>query len=189
MEVDVLPGLHSFSSVPPSQWRGNRAEVKADAVLANFRARDGLRAQIALVMWPDDDEVSVGHAELFGGPRDYERLEDAGMLSPKRLGNQLVARIRALKYNDVGRATGASTTWAQIDGWAAADSRTLLGGLGATAAGAYGELLPRAVRFKAEPAVKVPLADPRALFAVYALTRVVPIMTGHGKPQVQGPNA
>jgi hypothetical protein len=35
----------------------------------------------------------------------------------------------------------------------------------------------------------VPIADPTALFAVYALTRVVPIMTGYGKDSVEGPNA
>ena len=61
--------------------------------------------------------------------------------------------------------------------------------LGATRTGAYGVLLPSATRFKTEPAIEVPLADPSALFAVYALTRVVPIMTGYGKETVEGPNA
>ena len=61
--------------------------------------------------------------------------------------------------------------------------------VGSDLAGAYGVLLPSATRFKTEPAIEVPIADPTALFAVYALTRVVPIMSGYGKESVEGPNA
>ncbi len=187
--VEVLGGTRSITAVPPSQWHGDRKDRTADATLANLQAADGLRAQVALLRWPDDDEVSLGHAEIFGGPADYKRLEDAGLMSPKVVGDKLVARIRALKYSEVGRASGAVTDWAQIGGWADADAPTVLRDLGATATGAYGDLLPSATRFKSEPAIEVPAADPRALFAVYALTRVMPIMTGHGKSAVEGPNA
>ncbi|MBB5633302.1 hypothetical protein BKA04_001525 [Cryobacterium mesophilum] len=187
--VEILDGARAITAVPPSQWHGDRKERVADATLANLQAADGLRARIALVKWPDDDEVSLGHAEIFGGPADYERLEDAGLISPKAVGDKLVARIRALKYGEAGRASGAVTDWAQIGGWADADAPTVLRDLGATATGTYGDLLPSATRFKSEPAIEVLAADPRALFAVYALTRVMPIMTGHGKSAVEGPNA
>jgi hypothetical protein len=189
VEVEVLEGSSAFTAVPPSQWHGDRKKRTGTAVLANLKAPDGLRAQVALVTWPDDDEVSLGHAELFGGPSDYERLEDAGLISPKVIGGDLVARIRALKYGDAGRATGAVTAWEQIDAWAGGDARAILADLGATATGDYGVLNPTARRFKSEPAITIATTDPRALFAVYALTRVVPIMTGHGKSGVEGPNA
>lgn len=187
--VDILDGTHPFTAVPPSQWHGDRKEQLAQAVLANLRADDGLRAQISLVIWPEGDEVSLGHTELFGGPSDYERLEDAGLISPKLVGDKLVARIRALKYGDAGRATGAVVDWAQIDEWAGGDAHTKLADLGATRTGTYGELLPTATRFKSESGIEVPLDSPGALFAVYALTRVMPIMTGYGKGAVEGPNA
>lgn len=189
VSVEVLDGQHAIAVVPPSQWHGDRQERPAHATLANLKADDGLRAQVSLVRWDDSDEISLGFAELLAGPADYERLEDAGAISPKPVDDKLVARIRALRYGNTGRATGASVEWSQIDEWAGGDAQAKLAGLGATRTGAYGVLLPSATRFKTEPAIEVPHADPAALFAVYALTRVVPIMTGYGKVSVEGPNA
>ena len=188
VSVEVLDGQHAITVVPPSQWHGDRQERPANAVVANLKADDGLRARVSLVRWDDSDETSLGFAELLTGPSDYERLEDAGAISPKLVGDKLVARIRALRYGRAGRATGAAVEWSQISEWAGGDAQALLAALGATRTGAYGVLLPSATRFKTEPAIEVPLADPSALFAVYALTRVVPIMTGYGKESVEGPN-
>jgi hypothetical protein len=189
VSIDVLDGQHAISVVPPSQWHGDRQARPAHAVLANLKADDGLRAQVSLVRWDDSDEISLGFAELLAGPSDYERLEDAGAISPKLIDEKLVARIRALRYGKTGRATGAAVEWSQISEWAGGDAQALLAELGATRTGAYGVLMPSATRFKTEPAIEVPIADPTALFAVYALTRVVPIMTGYGKESVEGPNA
>ncbi|CAG7844898.1 hypothetical protein USB125703_01150 [Pseudoclavibacter triregionum] len=189
VSVEVLDGQHAIAVVPPSQWHGDRQERPARAVLANLKADDGLRAQVSLVRWDDSDEISLGFAELLAGPSDYERLEDAGAISPKLVRDKLVARLRALRYGKTGRATGATVEWAQISEWAGGDAQALLADLGATRTGAYGVLLPSATRFKTEPAIEVPIADPTALFAAYALTRVVPIMTGYGKESVEGPNA
>ncbi|WP_292729458.1 hypothetical protein [Microbacterium sp. UBA837] len=189
VSVEVLVGQHTIAVVPPSQWHGDRQERPAHAALANLKADDGLRAQVSLVRWDDSDEISLGFAELLAGPSDYERLENAGAISPKLVDDKLVARIRALRYGKAGRATGAAVEWSQISEWAGGDAQTLLADLGATRTGAYGVLLPSATRFKTEPAIEVPIADPAALFAVYALTRVVPIMTGYGKESVEGPNA
>src|SRR5690606_24609569 len=131
---------------------------------------------------------SLGHAELFGGPSDYERLEDAGVMSPKLIDGRLVARIRALRYSG-DRAYAAAVEWSQIDEWGGRDCLEFLRSLGATSTGAYGDLYSQATRFKSEPAVEVPLNNPVALFGVYALTRVTPIMVGFGKSEVEGPNA
>lgn len=189
VSVEELDGQHAITVVPPSQWHGDRQERPARAVLANLKADDGLRAQVSLVRWDDSDEISLGFAELLAGPSDYERLEDAGAISPKLVDDKLVARIRALRYGKSGRATSAAVEWSQMSEWAGGDAQALLAALGATRTGAYGVLLPSATRFKAEPAIEVSLADPTALFAVYALTRVVPIMTGYGKESLEGPNA
>jgi hypothetical protein len=189
VSVEVLDSTYAIAVVPPSQWHGDRQERPAHAVLANLKADDGLRAQVSLVRWDDSDEISLGFAELLAGPSDYERLEDAGAISQKLVDDKLVARIRALRYGKTGRATGAAVEWPQISEWAGGDAQEMLLDLGATRTGAYGVLLPSATRFKTEPAIEVPLANPTPLFAVYALTRVVPIMTGYGKQSVEGPNA
>lgn len=188
VSVEMIDGEHAIAVVPPSQWHGDRQERPAHAVVANLKADDGLRAQVSLVRWDDSDESSLGFAEMLAGPSDYQRLEDAGAISPKLVDDKLVARIRALRYGQNGRATGAAVEWSQIGEWAGGDAQALLAELGATRTGAYGVLLPSATRFKTEPAIEVPIADPTALFAVYALTRVVPIMTGYGKKSAEGPN-
>lgn len=189
VSVAMLDGQHRIAVVPPSQWHGDRQERPAHAVVANLKADDGLRAQVSLVRWDDSNEISLGFAELLAGPSDYERLEDAGAISPRLVDDKLVARMRALRYGKTGRATGAAVEWSQISKWAGGDAQALLADLGATRTGSYGVLLPSATRFKAEPAVEVPLDVPAALFAVYALTRVVPIMTSYGRDAVEGPNA
>jgi hypothetical protein len=188
VSVEVLDGQHAISVVPPSQWHGDRQERSAHAIVANLKADDGLRAQVSLVRWNDGNEFSLGFAELLAGPSDYERLEDAGAISPKLVGEKLVARIRALRYGKTGRATSTAVEWSQISEWAGGDAKVLLANLQATRTGEYGVLLPSATRFKSEPAIEVPLVDPTALFAAYALTRIVPIMTGYGKDAVEAAN-
>lgn len=187
--VEVLQGVLPFTGVPTSQWHGDRAERTGDGVLANISAPDGLRLQVVLVTWPGGEEVSLRQSILLAGPADYQRLEDAGELGPKIVGDRYVARIRAMKYKAGGRAGLDAVEWGRLDEWLGSDSQRMFLDLGATRVGTYGELLPQATRFKTEPAVEVPIQKPDALFAVYALTRVLPIMAGHGKPTVEGPHA
>lgn len=185
VDVEVLDGEQNFVGVPTSQWHGNKMEIEGRAVIANLRANDGLRAQVALVAWPDGAEWSLRMSDLLAGPADYDRLRDAGELAPKPAGDKLVARIRALKYKDHGRAGLDAVEWANLDSWAAQDARALLKDLGATRTGTYVELLPTAARFRGEPALEVYATTPAALFAVYALTRVMPLMKGHGREDVE----
>lgn len=185
VDIEVLDGEHTFRGVPTSEWRGNKLEIEGRAVLANLKAEDGLRAQVALVAWPGGTEWSLRMSDLLAGPADYDRLRDAGELAPKNVGDKLVARIRALRYKDKVRASLDVTEWEQLDDWAGQDARALLKSLGATRTGAYGELWPAATRFKSESAVEIDPANPAAFFALYALTRIMPIMTGHGRDGVE----
>jgi hypothetical protein len=187
--VEVLDGVVPFTGVPTSQWHGDRLDRTGKGVLANLSASDGLRLQVVLVTWPGGEEVSLRQSILLAGPADYQRLEDAGELGPKIVGDRYVARIRAMKYKPGGRAGLDAVAWGQLDAWLGTDSQTALEVFGATRVGSYGDLYPQATRFKAEPAVEVPISKPDALFAVYALTRVLPIMAAHGKPSVEGPHA
>lgn len=59
MPVDVLNGQHAFAGVPTSQWQSNRREVTGSGMLANLRTPDGLRAQVALVPWPDGQDIGT----------------------------------------------------------------------------------------------------------------------------------
>ena len=185
VDVAILDGEHAFLGVPTSEWHGNRLEVEGSAVIANLSAPDGLRAQVALVVWPGGTEWSTRMSDLLAGPSDHNRLRDAGELAPKQAGDKLVARIRALRYKDQGRAGLDAVEWGHLDDWAGQDARTFLATLGATRTGSYVELLPSAARFRGEPAVEVDISHPSALFAVYALTRVMPLMTGHGREGVE----
>jgi len=185
VDVEMLEGEQVFKGVPTSEWHGNRQEIEGKAVLANLKAEDGLRAQVALVVWPGGTEWSLRLSDLLAGPSDYDRLRDAGELAPKVVGDKLVARIRALRYKDKVRAGLDTVEWGQLDEWAGQDASALLASLGATRTGTYVELWPAATRFKSESAVEVDIASPAAFFGLYALTRVMPIMTGHGRDGVE----
>lgn len=185
VDVEILDGEHSFHGVPTSEWRGNKQEVEGRAILANVKAADGLRAQIALVAWPGGTECSLRMGDLLAGPADYDRLRDAGELTVKLVEDSLISRIRALRYKEQGRAGLDAVEWEGLDRWADRDSRQLLADLGATRTGTYVELLPAATRFRTEPAVETHASNPAALFAIYALTRIMPLMTGHGRDGVE----
>lgn len=186
--VSTLVGTVPFTGVPANQWRGDQLERTGEGVLANLSAPDGLRLQIVLVTWPGLDEVSLRTSVLLGGPADYGRLQEAGELTPKAIGDHLVARIRAMKYKAGGRASLEIAEWSLLDEWLGSDARSYLLDLGATRIGTYGDLYTDATRFKAEPAIEVHKSKVDALFAVYAMTRVLPIMTAHGRGVVEGPN-
>lgn len=183
--VEVLDGEHPFVGVPTSEWHGSKQEIEGRAEIANLRADDGLRAQVALVAWPNGLEWSLRLSDLLAGPSDYDRLRDAGELAPRPAGDKLIARIRALKYKEQGRASLDAVEWDDLDSWAGQDARAFLEGLGATRTGTYVELLPTAARFREEPAIEVAASSPAALFAVYALTRVMPLMFGHGRAGIE----
>jgi hypothetical protein len=163
--VEVLSEPSTTTTVPPSEWRGNRVGRFGTATIGSVSAADDLRTQVSLVRWPDGDEFSLDHAEVFGKPAGYAHSEEARLIFPQHVGD------------NGGHAPGTATNWSQIDKWAVGGARTGFRGLDVTASELPGELLLGATGLKIEPVVDVRTGEPRALIAVYALTRVLPTVT------------
>ncbi|UUT36402.1 hypothetical protein [Microbacterium elymi] len=91
-----------------------------------------------------------------------------------------VALLRTLKYGDRGYPSLASITWEELNGLAGADAADLLISHGARI-GAYEDLRPEARQYREHPAFAVSEDGLEAVFAAFAITRVIPIMKGFGR--------
>ncbi|MCE7483505.1 hypothetical protein LZG07_16530 [Microbacterium profundi] len=147
---------------------------------AVIESSDGLRMTVGCTVW-DDGSADVQPLDYLAGPDAYRRLESAGRmtLNVATLGSR-VSLLRALKYGDRGYPTLASVTWGELTELAGADAAALLVSHGARV-GTYGELKPDAVRYREHPAFAVSTDGLEAVFAAFAVTRVLPIMKGFGR--------
>jgi len=155
--------------------------------LAKLTTPDGLIANVGVTRWPDG-----GHdqrlIDFVSGPDAYRRLERAGNMSLNAAASGVVAVLRALRYTGRELATLQAVGWGQLDQWLGEDAQQYFLALRAKAVGAHGDLRPEARRFAGEPAIVVDPAEPAALFAAYALTRVIPLATDFGRDGVEAFN-
>lgn len=182
VEVDTREGASSFRGSPLSDREGG--EQEGSVRLAKLSTPDGFIANVGVTRWPDEtyDQRLI---DFFAGPDPYRRLERAGNMSLNPTKGGVVAVLRALKYTSRELPSLQAVGWPQLDAWLGEDAQAYFLGLGAVAAGSYGALRPEARRFADEPAIIVDPHEPLALFAAYALTRVIPILTDFGRSGVQ----
>jgi len=182
--VTLRAGVETYEGVPTS---AGRAGVTAEGQLrlAEFSSSDGLMMTAGLIDWPDGT-TDVQPLDFLAGPDAYRRLERAGRMSLTESGRgSRVALLRALKYGERGWPTLATVTWEELDRLAATDVAGLLVSHGAMRVGRYGDLRPEAKRFVESPAIEVAPAAAEAVFAAFAITRVIPIMKDFGRSGVE----
>ena len=97
----------------------------------------------------------------------------------------LVALLRALKHGDRGWPSLAAATWQELDWLAGGDVTELLLSHGATRVGRYADLRPGVKRYADSPAFEVAPDAAEAVFAAFAITRVIPIMKEFGRSGVE----
>lgn len=147
---------------------------------AVIESSDGLRMTVGCTVW-DDGSADVQPLDFLAGPDTYRRLEAAGRmtLNEATLGSR-VSLLRALKYGDRGYPTLASVTWEELNELAGTDVAALLISHGARV-GTYEDLKPDSARYREHPAFAVSADGLEAVFAAFAVTRVLPIMKGFGR--------
>lgn len=182
VEVEIRDGASSFRGTPLSDRDGG--ERDGSVRLAKLSTPDGLVANVGVTKWPDGtyDQRLI---DFVAGPDPYRRLERAGNMSLNATEGGVVAVLRALKYTGRELPSLHAVGWPQLDEWLGEDAQAYFVGLGAAAAGTHGDLRPEARRFAEEPAIVVDPEEPLALFAAYALTRVIPIATDFGREGVE----
>ncbi|MBG6056441.1 hypothetical protein IWX81_002878 [Salinibacterium sp. CAN_S4] len=182
VEVETRDGARSFRGTPLSDRDGGERE--GSVRIAKLSTPDGLVANVGVTKWPDEayDQRLI---DFVAGPDPYRRLERAGNMSLNTTEGGVVAVLRALKYTSRELPSLQAVGWPQLDEWLGEDAQAYFLGVGAVAAGTHGELRPEAGRFVDEPAIIVDPHEPLALFAAYALTRVIPIATDFGRDGVE----
>jgi hypothetical protein len=171
-------GEAAFQGKPMDDREGNVRDGSVQ--LAKVTTPDGLIVNVGVTAWPGGphDQRLI---DFVAGPDAYRRLERAGNMSLNSAEGGVVAVLRALKYTGRELAALQPVGWAQLDKWLGEDAQSYFLALGALRVGTHGDLRPEAKRFAGGPAIVVDPTEPLALFAAYALTRVIPLATDFGR--------
>lgn len=177
--ITMRPQDVDFRGIPVSAGRGG-AEQDGKLREAVIESSDGLRMTIGCTVW-EDGSADVQSLDFLAGPDAYRRLESAGRMTLNESGaGTRVALLRTLKYGDRGYPSLASVTWVDLSELAGADAADLLISHGAHV-GAYEDLRPHPRQYREHPAFAVSADGLEAVFAAFAITRVIPIMKGFGR--------
>lgn len=182
IELEMQDGVRAYPGRP---WGpGDGPEQTAEARIAKFTTPDATVGFLALTVWPEG-ERDLRVADILGDPGEYGRLQQAGTLAVKSTDGGLVAMLKAMRYGPRGYAKLENVEWGDIDVLAGGDAAAMLADAGATAVGRYGDLYATSAQYAGRPGIRVAADAPAALFAAFALTRIVPILVGYGRPGVE----
>ena len=177
--ITMRPGDVDFRGVPVSAGRSG-SEQNGKLREAVIESSDGLRLTIGCTGW-NDGSADVQPLDFLAGADAYRRLEAAGRMTLSDAGDGArVALLRTLKYSDRGYPSLASVTWEELSALAGSDAGDLLVAHGARV-GAYEDLRSNPQRYREHPAFAVTAGGLEAVFAAFAITRVIPIMKGFGR--------
>lgn len=163
---------------------GGEEELDGQRLLAYMRTPDGGDIHVGFTKWADGLADLVGLVKV-SGPDVYERLTKAGRMqvAATSSGHNSV-RLQALRYKEPGRANLASVTWEDLSALLQSSASEMLKSFGAIELGTAEETLNVTNRTKNQLAMVSPQGNHEALFASYALTRILPLMKNFGIAQV-----
>lgn len=182
LSVDTVE--HAIEGAPISLREAGT--VAGSAKVARIDSADGMRIDVGVCTWPiigGGEESDVRLLDFWSGADDYRRLERAGKMSLAQSGNCRVGILRTMAYGEREWPTLQTVEWATLDRLAGTDASALLQEHGADT-GTVVELNPAAKRFKEAPGFAIG-DDPTAAFLAFAITRVMPIARGFGKPGLE----
>ena len=159
-------------------------EIEGLALQATYSTTDGGFLRAAFVVLSDGTMVMKGMA-LLDGPSKYSRLVQAGRMEVVPFGEDSYScRVRAMRFGATGRQNLAGVSWDELNGLIAGNAKSLLSTHGASEFGRAGEILNVTSGSVNQEAMLFPKDDPRALFAVWGMTRVIPVMKDFGRDGV-----
>ena len=163
---------------------GGEEELDGKRLLAYMRTPDGGDLHVGFTKWADGLADVVGLVK-GSGPNVYERLTKAGRMqvAPTSSGHNSV-RLKALRYKEPGHANLASITWNDLNTLLGSNATEMLKSFGAIELGTAEEILNVTNKTKNQLAMVSAQGNHEALFAAYALTRILPLMKNFGIAQV-----
>ncbi len=158
--------------------------MTGSAQAARMTTPDGFDALVGVVTWPTGD-VDVRVIHFQDGAAPYKRLEKAGTMNVKVVGDTWIVLVRAMKVNGKDWPTLNRLTWPEVDWLAGTDFKTAAVSRGATKLATYAELFPGAGKAQANDlAMQCPAGSAEAIAYLYAVTRPEAIMQQWG---INGP--
>jgi hypothetical protein len=187
MTIQVGPvSIEINSNFQPCRGKPMVGDTELDGkrLLAYMRTPDGGDIHVGFTEWSDGQTDVVGLAKV-SGPDVYDRLTKAGRMqvASTSSGNNSV-RLQALRYKEPGHANLASITWEDLNSLLGSNATEMLKSFGAIDLGTAGEILDVTNRTRNQLAMIFPGDQHQAVFAAYALTRILPLMKNYGIAQV-----
>jgi len=186
--LHIDPADHTIEGAPMSAREDGA--VAGIARVARIETADGMRMDVGVCSWPIADgehEHDIRLLDFWSGADDYRRLERAGKMSLAQSGDRRVGILRAMAYGEHEWPTLQSVSWEALDRLAGTDAAALFRQHGATT-GPIIELNPAAKRYRDAPGFSIG-DDLTAAFVAFAITRVMPIARGFGKPGLEAMHA
>lgn len=184
LTLSIDPDDHTINGAGMSAR--DEGVVEGRARVATVKTADGFHATIGVCNWPVGDDArehDIRLLDFWTGADDYRRLERAGKMSLAQSGDRRVGILRAMAYGEREWPTLQSVGWEALDRLAGTDAAALLQARGAET-GAVADLNPAAKRFKDAPGFAIG-DNPTAAFVAFAITRIMPIARGFGKPGLE----
>jgi len=182
--LSIDPDMHPIEG--SSMSAREEGTVTGKARVATVETADGFRATIGVCTWPGPDgdgDADIRLLDFWAGADDYRRLERAGNMYLVLAHGMRAGILRAMAYGEKAWPTLQAVGWEALDRLAGTSAKSLLREYGA-ATGVVAELNPAAKRYKDAPGFSIG-DDPTAAFVAFAITRVMPIASGFGKPGLE----
>jgi hypothetical protein len=176
VEVEIYESLQACRGKP----MGGEEELDGQRLLAYMRTPDGGDIHVGYTKWSDGSSDLVGLVKV-SGPDVYDRLTHAGRMQVATTNSRdYSVRLQALRYKEPGHANLASITWDDMNKLLGSSASEMLKSFGATELGSAEEILNVSNRTRNQLAMICPQGNHEALFAAYALTRILPLMKNYG---------
>ncbi len=160
--------------------------IDGKATLAELETPDGFKGTLGVIEWPNGT-AEINLVDFAEGPDVYRRMESAGRTQVLTEHGHWLLVVRALKWGEKNRATLHNVTFPELDKLIKDDSESTLLSFPHVELGRYGDMQPKtSAQFRDAIGMRVPIGEMDGLAAMYAMTRVMPLMVGFGLNTVIG---
>ncbi len=154
--------------------------IAATQHLSFVTGPDGIALETAYLIFSNGDR-DVRVIETGDTPTPYSRLGHGGRLGVYPLGEMHYCEARAMKLGDENWSNLQRATFAEIEGWLGSSVNEFLSSIGASKLMTREELFGDEGRRRNELASSFESVNFMAPFAIFALTRPLPLLKGAKK--------
>lgn len=180
VSIEITEGFQACRGKP----MGGEDELDGQRLLAYMRTPDGGDIHVGYTKWSDGSANIAGLVKV-SGPDVYERATKAGRMEVATdASGQISIRLQAFRYKEPGHANLAFISWEELNKLLESSASKLLKSFGSIELGTAEEILGATNNKRNQLAMLCAPDNTEALFAAFALTRILPLMKNFGIAQV-----